>query len=103
MMQIFRKSGQAVSTALDIVNDTVDDVVNPIAPLHIIPDNTSEFPASIGDDINLILLVKELGARQKLKMTKRREELMKELNMLDKELGQLDVLLDAVNSLGRTL
>ena len=81
------------------VNVVVDDIVDPDSPVDILPDHTNEHPASLGDDINLPLLVRELGERKKLKIVKRREELVKELDKLDKELMQLNVLLDAAHSL----
>ncbi len=77
----------------------VDEIVDPEIPLLHLPDTTGEHPASIGDDVNLPLLVRELGSRKKLKISRRREELLKELQTIDKELLQLDVLLDAANSI----
>ena len=83
----------------DIVTDTVEDVARIDSPLSHIPSVTAEYPASIGDDINLPLLVRELGGRKKMKLTKRREAILKELEGIVKELEQLDVLLEAANSL----
>lgn len=81
------------------VNIVVDEIVDPDSPVDTLPAHTNEHPASIGDDINLPLLVREIGERKKRKLIKRREELVKELHLIDKELMQLDVLLDAAHSL----
>jgi hypothetical protein len=99
MMTIFKRSGRAVTTTVDILTDTIDDLASMELPMHKLPNSVGEYPASIGDDINLVLLVRELGARKKIKMVSRRDELLKELNQIDKELLQLNVLLDAANSL----
>lgn len=92
MVKFFSKGWNQVTLA-------VDDIVDPESPLTTLPDHTNEHPASIGDDINLPLLVRELGERKKDKLWKRRAQLVKELDVIDKELMQLDVLLDAANSL----
>lgn len=96
-MKLFRKSEQVLGSVVD----TLDAAMVAPAPglEHIPADATGEHPASYGDDINLVLMVKEVGARKKVKMVKRREALVKELEQIDKELLQLDVLLDAANSL----
>jgi hypothetical protein len=92
MVKLFSKGWNQVTVA-------VDDIVDPESPITTLPDHTNEHPASLGDDINLPLLVREMGERKKYKLIKRREELVKEMDMVDKELMQLDVLLDAANSL----
>lgn len=91
-MTIFKRK---VTTAQAVM----EDIVDPDLPLLHLPDVTGEHPASLGDDVNLPLLVREMGGRKKLKLSKRRQELLKELDTIDKELMQLDVLLDAANSL----
>jgi hypothetical protein len=78
---------------------TVNEVVDQDTPVDHIPHVTGEHPGSIGDDVNLPLLVRELGGRKKLKLSKRRQQLLKELDTIDKELMQLDVLLDAAEKL----
>lgn len=98
-MSLFNKGSKAVTDAVDIVTDTVDEMTTMDMPLVTLPDSTGEHPASIGDDVNLPLLVRELGGRKKLKLSRRREQILKELDTIDKELMQLDVLLDAANSL----
>lgn len=98
-MSLFNKGSKAVTTAVDVVTDTVDEMTTMDLPLVTLPDATGEHPASIGDDVNLPLLVRELGGRKKLKLARRREQILKELDTIDKELMQLDVLLDAANSL----
>jgi hypothetical protein len=96
MMQFFKKT---VTTAVDVVNSTMDELSPLDMPLHTVPSASADYPSSIGDDINLPLLVREMGARKKLKLSQRREDVLKELTRIDKELVQLDVLLDAANSL----
>ena len=83
----------------DIVNSGVEEMTNVDVPLPHLPKGTDEYPPSIGDDCNLPLLVRELGSRKKLKLVKRRDVILKELQGIDKELAQLDVLLEAANSL----
>lgn len=99
MMKIFRKGGQAVTTAVDVLTDTVEEVATADTPLHSLPNVPAEHTASIGEDINLPLLVKELGGRKKLTLERRRKEITAELEKIDKELTQLHVLLEAANSL----
>ncbi len=91
MMRLFKKK----------VDTVVVDMVDPELPLQHLPDTTGEHPASLGDDVNLPLLVREMGGRKKTKLTKRRQDILKELDTIDKELMQLDVLLDAANSLNK--
>lgn len=98
-MAIFRKGTKAVTTAVDVVSDTVEDVASVETPLHSLPSVTAEHPASIGDDINLPLLVKEMGGRKKLKLSNRRKEILQELEKIDKELIQLDILLEAAHKI----
>jgi hypothetical protein len=95
MVNFFKRS---ITTTVDTVNDTFDALSTEL-PLPHLPRMTDPHPASFGDDINLVLLVKEHGARKKVKMTERRDHLVKELAQIDKELTQLDVLLTAANSL----
>ena len=99
MTKLFNRGWRAVTVTTDIVTDTVEDVVNVDSPLTHLPSVTAEYPASIGDDINLPLLVRELGTRKQEKLVKRKAIIQKELEAIDKELEQLDVLLDAANSL----
>ena len=91
-MKLFNRGWNSVSV-------TVDEMVDPHSPVDHIPHVTDEHPGSIGDDINLPLLVMEMGTRKKKKLAARRIELLNELEKIDKELMQLDVLLDAANSL----
>ena len=91
-MKLFNRGWNSVSM-------TVDTIVDAEAPVDHIPHVTDEHPGSIGDDINLPLLVMEVGTRKKQKLATRRTELLKELEKIDKELVQLDVLLDAASSL----
>jgi hypothetical protein len=101
MMALFKKGGKVIGTAVDIVTDTATDGLSPATdtPLPSLPNVTGEYPASLTDDINLPLLIREMGSRKKLKLSQRRTELLKELEKIDKEMVQLDVLLDAANSL----
>ncbi len=92
MIKMFRRSIRQVS-------NVVDEVVDPEAPVDNLPNVTGEHPGSIGDDINLPLLVKEVGTRKKIRIVARRQEILKELEKLDKEMLQLDILLDAVSKL----
>lgn len=82
-----------------VINAVMNELVDEDNTVHQLPPDTPHAPASIGDDVNLLLIVKELGARQKKKIAARRNELLAELQKVDKELLQLDVLLDAANSL----
>lgn len=99
MMKLFNRGWRAVTLTTEVVNSGVDDLTNPDLPLPHLPKYTPEYSPSIGDDCNLPLLVRELGGRKKLKLSKRRQQILKELDTIDKELMQLDVLLDAANSL----
>ena len=98
MMQIFRKSGHAVTAAVDVLTDTVEDMGQVDTPLAHLPEVTPDRAGSL-EDINLPLLVRELGERQKQKLLKRLWELEREMEKARKELAQLNVLLDAANSL----
>ena len=98
MMKIFRKSGEAVTTAVDVLSDTVDDLTHAEYPLPSIPVVTGEHVGSL-EDLNLPLLVRELGERKKQKLLKRLVELEREMEKAQKELVQLNILLDAANSL----
>jgi hypothetical protein len=65
---------------------------------------TTKFPlapvsASIGDDINLPLLVRELGGRKLATLNKRKEALLTELERVQHEMQQLEVLVTAAQSL----
>lgn len=96
-MKFFKKSEEVIGSMVD----TIDSMTIP--PNNTVPriptDATGEYPASFGDEINLVLLVKEHGSRKKERMANRRAAILKELEQIDKELVQLDVLLDAANSL----
>lgn len=95
MMKIFRKSEQVIGAVVD----TVDHAITTDQPLPAIPDTTGEYRASIGDDFNLVLLVKEQGALRQRKLGQRRQAILEELKKIDKELLEIEVLLNAVNSL----
>ena len=99
MVKLFNRGWHAVTLTTDIVNSGVEEMTNVDMPLPHLPKGTDEYPPSIGDDCNLPLLVRELGSRKKLKLVKRRDVILKELQGIDKELLQLDVLLEAANSL----
>ena len=92
MVKLFNRGWRSVSM-------TVDEIVDSESPVDHLPNVTGEHLGSIGDDINLPLLVRELGGRKKTTLNKRREQLLKELDTIDKELMQLDVLLDAAEKL----
>lgn len=97
MMKLFRKSEEVIGSVVDTVNSLALPESNMVP--HIPTTETGEYPASLGDELNLVLLIKEHGSRKKLKMVNRREVILKELEQIDKELLQLDVLLAAANSL----
>jgi hypothetical protein len=99
MVKLFNRGWRAVTLTTDIVSSGVEEMTNVDMPLPHLPKGTDDYPPSIGDDCNLPLLVRELGSRKKLKLSKRREAILKELEGIDKELTQLDVLLEAANSL----
>ena len=92
MVKLFNEGWSRVTLA-------VDEIVDPESPVDTLPPCTDEYPASIGEDINLPLLVRELGERKKHKLTLRQTALLAELDKIEDELRQLDVLLDAANSL----
>ena len=83
----------------DIVSSGMEEMTNVDMPLPHLPKGTNEYSPSIGDDCNLPLLVRELGSRKKLKLSKRRDAILKELQSIDKELAQLDILLEAANKI----
>lgn len=95
MMKIFRKSEQVIGAVVD----TVDHHITTDHVLPQVPDHTGEYRASIGDDFNLVLLVKEHGALRQRKLAQKRNELLAELTKIDKELLEIEVLLNAVNSI----
>jgi hypothetical protein len=95
MVKLFNRGLRAARA----VSSTVDEIICPDYPVNYLPSAAREPLGSIGDDINLPLLVRELGGRKKLTLSKRRQQLLKELNTIDKELMQLDVLLDAAEKL----
>jgi hypothetical protein len=99
MVKLFNRGWRAVTLTTDIVNSGVDELTNPDTPLAHLPKYTPEPSPSIGDDCNLPLLVRELGGRKKEKLSKRRDAILKELEGIVKELEQLDVLLEAANSI----
>lgn len=99
MLKLFRQSGAAVTTAVDAAMDTAEEFVRIESPLAHLPSSTGEYPASLTDDINLPLLVREVGARRMAKIVRRQTELTKELYELDKEHKQLSILLEAANSI----
>lgn len=92
MTKFFNRGWNSVSVS-------VDQMVDPDSPVDHLPNVTGEHPGSIGDDINLPLLVMEMGTRKKKKIAARRIAILKELEVIDKELMQLDVLLNAAASL----
>ena len=92
MVKLFNRGWHSVSM-------TVNEVVDPHSPVDHLPNVTGEHLGSIGDDINLPLLVRDVGTRKKKKLGTRRTEILKELDKIDKELMQLDILLDAVEKL----
>ena len=98
-MNIFKKSGKAVTTAVDAVTDTVDELTTVDSPLLHLPNVTGEHAAALGDDFNIVLLVKEHGARRQHMLIRQRNQLLKELDAVDKELAQIDVLLKAAETL----
>ncbi len=100
MMALFRKGGKVIGTAVDIVTDTATDSFSPAEmPLPSLPNVTDEHPASLTDDINLPLLIREMGSRKQAKLHQRQKEILLELEKIEKEMAQLDVLLNAANSL----
>jgi hypothetical protein len=96
MMQFFKKS---MVGAMDMVNSTVDELTPLDTPIPQLPRITDDCPGSIGIDCNLPLLVKDIGTLKIAFLTKRKDELTKELEKINSELKQLDVLLTAVQSL----
>ena len=99
MVKLFNRGWNAITLTTDVVTSGVEEMTNMDMPLSHLPKGTDEYSPSIGDDCNLPLLVRELGGRKKLTLVKRRDAILKELQGIDKELLQLDVLLDAANSL----
>ena len=95
MMKIFRKSEEVIGAVVD----TVDHAIATDHPLPVIPDTTGEVGASIGDDFNLVLLVKEHGVRRQHQLGAKREALLAQLKKIDKELLEIEVLINAVKSL----
>lgn len=91
MMKIFRKSEEVIGATVD----TIDHMVTPETPLAIVPTVTSEHPTSLGDDFNLVLLVKEHGSRRIMQLSARRKELLAELHTVDTELAKVQILVDA--------
>lgn len=82
-----------------LFNRAVNEIVDPDAPVDNLPNVTGEYPGSIGDDINLPLLVREVGNRKKAKLEARKKEIGQELAKIDMELHQLAILLNAVAQL----
>jgi hypothetical protein len=99
MVKLFNRGWRAVTLTTEIVNSGVDELTNPEVPLAHLPKYAPEYSPSIGDDCNLPMLVRELGGRKKEKLSKRRDAILKELEGIVKELEQLDVLLEAANSI----
>jgi hypothetical protein len=99
MVKLFNRGWRAVTLTTEIVNSGMDDLTSPEVPLAHLPKYSPEYSPSIGDDCNLPMLVRELGARKKKKLAERRATILKELEGIDKELLQLDVLLDAAHSI----
>lgn len=95
MMKIFRKSEEVIGAVVD----TVDHHITTDHVLPHIPDTTGEYHASIGDDFNLVLMVKEHGTRRQRQLAVKREALLGQLKKIDKELLEIDVLINAVKSL----
>lgn len=77
----------------------VQEVVDPDSPIDHMPEDVAALPGSIGMDINLPLLVKDVGTHQRQKLVARRNQIIVELQKIEKEMAQLDVLLDAVDRL----
>ena len=98
MMQLFKQGGKAVTTAVDMVSDTVEDMAAVDTPLANLPEATPDHAGSL-EDINLPLLVRELGERKKHKLLKRMVELEREMEKAQKELSQLNILLEAANKI----
>jgi hypothetical protein len=101
MMKMFQKGKRAVLTTADVITDTAEDMLPdsytiPDMPNSYMPDHAM---GSIGEDINLPLLVRELGARKQQLLTKQRDQLLRELEKTEKELYQLEVLITAANAL----
>jgi hypothetical protein len=67
-------------------------------PIANIPAIPSEHVGSL-EDVNLPLLVRELGERKKQKLLKRMVELEREMEKAQKELSQLNILLEAANGI----
>ena len=99
MVKLFNRGWHAVTLTTDIVSSGMEEMTNVDMPLPHLPKGTNEYSPSIGDDCNLPLLVRELGSRKKLKLSKRRDAILKELQSIDKELAQLDILLEAANKI----
>ena len=94
-MQLFKKT---VTTAVDVVSDTVEDMAPADSQITNLPVITGEHVGSL-EDLNLPLMVRELGLRKKQKLLKRMVELEREMEKAQKELAQLNILLDAANKI----
>lgn len=98
MVKLFNRGWRAVTLTTDIVTDTVENMAsvdNPIAHIPVVPvDQLGSL-----EDLNLPLLVREIGERKKQKLLKRMVELEREMEKAQKELHQLNVLLEAANTL----
>ena len=92
MVKLFNRGWNSVTMS-------VNEVVDPDSPVDHLPNVTGEQLGSIGDDINLPMLVRDVGNRKKKKLVSRRNDILKELEKIDKEMLQLDILLDAVEKL----
>lgn len=92
MVKIFNRGWNRVTMSVDTIIDSE-------SPVDKLPNVTGEQLGSIGDDINLPMLVRDVGSRKKKKLVSRRNDILKELEKIDKEMLQLDILLDAVEKL----
>ncbi len=91
-MNLFKRKPKVLNT---VMNELVDEDHT----IHPLPPDTPHSPASLGDDVNLLLIVKELGARQFTRLEARRAELERELVKVNKEINQVVALVNAANSL----
>ena len=92
MVKIFNRGWNRVTMSVDTIIDSE-------SPVDKLPNVTGEQLGSIGDDINLPMLVRDVGSRKKKKLVSHRNDILKELEKIDKEMLQLDILLDAVEKL----
>lgn len=82
-----------------VINNVMNELVDEDHTVHQLPPDTPHAPASLGDDVNLLLIVKELGDRQMKRLNTRRNELMAELDKVEREWSQLEKLVNVAKSL----